>query len=292
MPIPKPKDGETKKEFISRCMGDTVMVEDYPDNKQRAAVCYGAWDRKDEKESDMKIERRISKDTEIRAVAEGETKKLVGYAAVFNSLSEELWGFREKINPGAFQRSINEGADVRALWNHDPNYVLGRTSAKTLSLMEDSKGLKIEIKPPDTGFSRDLMVSIERGDISQMSFGFRVVKDQWEEKEDENIRTLLDVDLFDVAPVTFPAYKGTSIQSRSLAERDLDIEGIERVFIRVEHKLPLTDKDRQVIHRAKDVFAGLEEILGADAGKGRGEITHGAPELVAIRQRILRLRNR
>jgi HK97 family phage prohead protease len=181
---------------------------------------------------------------------------------------------------------------VRALFNHDPNFILGRTVAKTLSLAEDSKGLKVEITPPDIQWANDLVASISRKDISQMSFGFRVVKDQWEEKEDENIRTLLDVDLFDVAPVTFPAYKGTSIQSRSLVERDLDIEGIERVFIRVEHKLPLTDKDRQVIHRARDVFAGLEEILGADAGKGQDEIIHGVPELVAIRQRILRLRNR
>jgi HK97 family phage prohead protease len=290
MPIPKPKDGETKKEFISRCMGNDLMVKDYPDNKQRGAVCYSAWDKKDEKESDMKIERRLSKDTEIRA--EGDGKKLVGYAAVFNSLSEELWGFREKIAPGAFQRSINAGADVRALFNHDPNFVLGRTTAKTLSLSEDSRGLKVEISPPDIQWANDLVASITRKDITQMSFGFRVVKEQWEEKEDENIRTLLDVDLFDVAPVTFPAYTGTSIQSRSLAERDLDIEGIERVFIRVEHKLPLTDKDRQVIHRATDVFAGLEEILRAGAMKGQGEITRGAPELVAIRKRLLALRNR
>ena len=292
MPVPKPKDGETKKEFISRCMGNDTMLEEYPDNKQRAAVCYDIWDRKDKKEQDMKIERRISKDTEIRAVAEGDVKKLTGYAAVFNSLSEELWGFREKIAPGAFQRSINAGADVRALFNHDPNYVLGRTVAKTLSLSEDSRGLKVEITPPNIQWAKDLVETISRGDISQMSFGFRVVKEQWEEKDDENIRTLLDVDLFDVAAVTFPAYAGTSIQSRSLAENDLDMEGIERVFIRVEHKLPLTDKDRQVIHRARDVFAGLEEILGADAAKGPGEITQGAPELVAIRQRILRLRNR
>ncbi len=155
---------------------------------------------------------------EIRAAeSEDGRSKIVGYAAVFNQLSEPLAGrFREQIRPGAFKRSIKNG-DVRALWNHDPNYVLGRTKSGTLRLEEDDRGLKIEIDPPDTQWARDLMVSIQRGDVDQMSFGFRVLKDEWDRREDGTIiRTLIDVELFDVSPVTFPAYPQTSVAVRDM----------------------------------------------------------------------------
>lgn len=149
---------------------------------------------------------------EIRA--DKESGKITGYAAVFNSLSGDLGGFREQIKPGAFANTLN--ADVRALWNHDANIVLGRTTAGTLTLREDNHGLAIEIDPPDTQQARDLMVSITRGDISQMSFGFYTKGDEWEKRDGENIRTLTEVELFDVSPVTYPAYTDTSVGLRSL----------------------------------------------------------------------------
>lgn len=146
---------------------------------------------------------------------EGESPKIVGYAAVFNSLSPPMMGFREQIKPGAFKKSIKEG-DVRALWNHNPDYVLGRTKSKTLSLAEDEHGLAIEITPPDTAWAKDLMVSMVRGDIDQMSFGFQVVKDLWTTETDGGtVRTLQEVKLFDVSPVTFPAYPQTEALIRS-----------------------------------------------------------------------------
>jgi hypothetical protein len=95
---------------------------------------------------------------------------------------------------------------------------LGRNRAGTLKLSEDERGLKIEIDPPDTQFARDLMVSIERGDISQMSFGFETIKDSWERSAEGNnldIRTLEKVRLWDVSPVTFPFYKETDVAVRS-----------------------------------------------------------------------------
>ncbi len=144
-------------------------------------------------------------------------KKIVGHAAVFNSLSEDLGGFREQIAPGAFAKSL-KNADVRALWNHDPNFVLGRNKAGTLQLREDKTGLAIEITPPDTQFARDLMVSMERGDVTQMSFGFRTVSDKWETKDGEDFRTLIEVDIFDVSPVTYPAYVQTDVALRSLGD--------------------------------------------------------------------------
>jgi uncharacterized protein len=131
---------------------------------------------------------------------------------------EDLGGFREKIAPGAFKRSLENGADVRALLNHDSNYVLGRNKSGTLFLSEDERGLKIEITPPDTQWARDLMVSMERGDIDQMSFGFYTISDDWETKDGENIRTLREVELFDVSVVTYPAYTATSANVRSAEE--------------------------------------------------------------------------
>lgn len=151
--------------------------------------------------------------------AEDDAPVLVGHAAVFNSLSEEMWGFRERIEKGAFRKTIQE-ADVRALFNHDPNFVLGRTKAKTLELSEDETGLLTRITPPDTQWATDLVKSIKRGDIDQMSFGFKVIKDEWEEDFDTEppmfTRTLKEVRLYDVSPVTFPAYSDTDVSVRAI----------------------------------------------------------------------------
>lgn len=162
------------------------------------------------------IERRafVITGLETRAAEGDQPAMLRGYAAVFDEMSEEMWGFREVIRPGAFAKSL--GGDVRALFNHNPDLILGRTKAKTLTLREDQRGLYIEILPPDTGFARDLMASIGRGDIDQMSFGFRTVKDAWKDEGGKVTRELLEVDVFDVSPVTFPAYPTTEIALRSL----------------------------------------------------------------------------
>jgi len=147
--------------------------------------------------------------------AEGEPAKIVGHAAVFNQLSNDLGGFREQIEPGAFAKTIRE-ADVRALWNHDVNYVLGRTKNDTLRLREDERGLAFEILPPNTQWASDALVTLGRGDVDQASFGFKTVRDRWKDGEDRSIvRALVEVKLFDISPVTFPAYPQTSAQVRS-----------------------------------------------------------------------------
>lgn len=166
------------------------------------------------------FERRVCHSGEIRvADADGDSlPKIEGHAAVFNKLSVRMFGFKEKIAPGAFKKTIKE-ADVRALFNHDPNFVLGRNKAGTLKLKEDDKGLFYSVQPPDTQGAKDLIESIKRGDVSQSSFGFKVVKDLWTHDDDggELIRELVEVRLFDVSPVTFPAYEATDTQVRSLA---------------------------------------------------------------------------
>lgn len=172
--------------------------------------------------SDKKIIHRAF-DCEFRMMEKDPDKKkpkmMMGHAAVFNKLSVDLWGFREKIAPGAFADAIKED-DVRALFNHDPNFVLGRNKAGTLRLSEDDVGLAIEIDPPDTQAARDLIVSIERGDITQMSFGFQLVTDEWDYTDRQNpVRTLKKVKLYDVSPVTYPAYEDTDVELNSLKEK-------------------------------------------------------------------------
>lgn len=149
--------------------------------------------------------------------------KLKGHAAVFDEYTDiSTWtgSFRERIMRGAFTDSI-KADDIRALFNHDPNYVLGRNRAGTLTLAEDDIGLAIEIDPPKTQFASDLVHLIERGDISQMSFAFIVQKDSWEQGDDDepDKRDIIKVQLFDVSPVTYPAYEGTDVAlaSRSKA---------------------------------------------------------------------------
>lgn len=143
---------------------------------------------------------------------EADLPVLRGHAAVFDNVVDFGW-FLESIAPGAFQASIERGDDVRALFNHDPSMVLGRTKNDTLKLKEDEKGLFSEIFPPNTQLGRDLVVSIERGDIDQMSFGFYIRKEEIIRKE--NAKThyrILEAELFDVSPVTFPAYEATDIE--------------------------------------------------------------------------------
>jgi len=169
------------------------------------------------------LERRNFANSEIR-VANSESREVVGYASVFTdsegntALSENLGGFREKIDPSAFDNVLDN--DVRALFNHDPNLILGRTTAGTLSLSVDERGLKYNFTAPDTTTGRDLMVSLERGDVTQSSFGFIVEEDDW--TEDENgmtIRTIKKVGrLLDVSPVTYPAYPDAEVGKRSLLE--------------------------------------------------------------------------
>lgn len=138
-----------------------------------------------------------------------------GYAAVFDSLSEDLGGFKEKINRSAFDNVLNN--DVVALLNHDNNIVFGRTTSGTLKLSVDERGLVSEIRMPNTQQANDTIELMERGDISKMSFGFYVDRDKWEESERGFVREVKEVKkLIDVSLVTRPAYNETTAAVRSL----------------------------------------------------------------------------
>ena len=202
----------------------------------------------------MEFEKRSIKNTELRA--EGDNKPIIkGYAARFNSLSEDLGYFKEIIMPGAFRKTINDGADVRALFNHDPNFVIGRTKSGTLRIVEDDKGLFIEATPPETTWAKDLVTSIKRGDVDQMSFGFKTVKDNKRVDNGQNIRELLEVKLFDVSPVTYPAYPQTSVVARSLLiNKGIEIDSIADILFRSEHGIQITKEDSEIINHSIEIL--------------------------------------
>lgn len=165
----------------------------------------------------MKKEIRTYQIQEFRVITEEEKPKFRGYAAVFNELSDDLGGFRERIAPGAFAESILKD-DIRALFNHDANFVLGRNKVGTLRLLEDEKGLYFEVDAPNAQWVRDLSESVARGDIDQCSFGFVALEDEWVKEGGKDIRTLKRCQLFDVSIVTYPAYPQTNAQVRSAKE--------------------------------------------------------------------------
>jgi len=145
---------------------------------------------------------------------------LTGYAAVFDKPTMIGNYFREVVRPGAFTNAI-QNDDVLALWNHDSNIVLGSTKSGTLRMFQDDKGLRVEIFPPDSNEGRDKYTSIARGDVNSMSFGFRVPAggERWSFDADGiELRELINLSVFDVSPVAYPAYQETEIEARSVLD--------------------------------------------------------------------------
>ena len=167
-------------------------------------------------------------DLELRM--DGDKPTVVGYGAVFNSMSNDLGGFREFISPKAFEGRLED--DVRFLVNHDANLILARTTNGTLRLSVDEKGLRYEADLPNTSTAKDLMELLKNGTISQSSFAFTVEEDSWEVKDGMNIRTIDKVSqLYDVSSVTYPAYNAasSSVALRSLEEWKLKNKNSEGI---------------------------------------------------------------
>lgn len=160
-----------------------------------------------------------------------EASKISGYASVFYDGTKrteyQLWdGAVERIMPGSFDDAIKND-DVRALFNHDPNQVLGRTQSDTLKLSVDKRGLKYEIEPGDTQVARDVSEHIRRGDVDGSSFAFIVTDSDWRTEDSVDIREIRSVELYDVGPVTYPAYSTTTAESNAsglqVARRSHDV---------------------------------------------------------------------
>lgn len=235
-----------------------------------------------------KQERRVFAEVELRAAADGESGPgtLFGYAAKFNKDSLDLGWFIERIRPGAFKNALKT-SDVRALVNHDPNQLLGRTP-DTLRLDENKIGLSFEIDLPDTQAGNDIAESVKRGDINGCSFAFTTEKDEWEyTDEGPDRREIVEVkELFDIGPVTYPAYPDTSVAARAMAQGRAVVAGGTQVIEpkkepetelepetedqkrKREHKelkaQRKTERQRARLKRMKDYIARSVDRTGSD----------------------------
>jgi len=219
-----------------------------------------AIDKKLEKDSLPLPEKRCVQLQELRVVrAEGEGPRIEGYAALFDVWSQDLGGFREIIRPGAFTKTLKDGADVRALFNHNADFVLGRIKSGTLELAEDDKGLRIVAKPPETQLINDLVLApMERGDLDQMSFAFRTIRDTWGKQDGKPSRELLEAQLYDVSIVTYPAYEETTAQvARSILRSiGLDETALAAVILGDIHHLEAGDEEADLIRNAIEILSG------------------------------------
>lgn len=222
--LPKPNENEADVYFIVRTLKDEEMITKYPDEQERVKACEVILNevREKEKKSEpvAEIEWRavLTDDLEMRVEGDDEASLLTGYAAKFNKWSEPLYWFREKIDPGAFADALKT-SDVRALKNHDANLILGRSTSGTLRLDENKTGLKFEIDIPDTNTGRDIAKEVRRRDITGCSFSFTVDEDSWKYDAEDGLdeRTIIKIgQLFDVGPVTWPAYPDTSVAARDV----------------------------------------------------------------------------
>lgn len=201
---------------------------------------------------------------EVRAA--GDDKRTIGgYAAKFNKLSQPLGGFVERIDTRAFNRAKgNDWPNVQARYNHDDNMLLGTSNARTLRLSTDADGLVYEVDLPRA--REDIYELVQRGDVAKSSFAFRVIGDEGEEwgLTDQNypVRTLLSVDLMDVAPVNAPAYLDTSTAIRSLARHvQAPVEDVARLAHENELRKFFMRTDRAVQVRKTDLGASARMSL-------------------------------
>ncbi|EDP67313.1 prohead protease [Carnobacterium sp. AT7] len=187
--------------------------------------------------------KKITRDFDItglttRDVDEGKVNVISGYAAVFNSKTLIGEWFEETINPGAFSKTIaSGGGDIRALFNHDWGNVLGRTKSGTLRLEEDERGLKFEVELPNTSVARDLVESMKRGDINQCSFGFIPTEETWDYAVEPALRTINEVNLYEVSVVSLPAYDDTEVSLVRSKELDSNVEQRMSIIKKINHLL-------------------------------------------------------
>ena len=187
------------------------------------------------------VERRAFLECRVDAI---DSRRLRGYAIVFNARSQNLGGFQEVIAPEAIDRTFKEGIDVRALVDHESSKVIGRLRAGTLQMEKDATGLRVTIEPDlEISYARDIARAVARGDVSGMSFAFRTVEDDWDyENEAMPLRTVLDMRVSEVSIVTFPAYTQTDIQVAQRSMRDfqaLHRKGMSIDFARKLHRTRL-----------------------------------------------------
>ena len=214
----------------------------------------------EEERGKMKHEtRNFEADFELREEGDGMT--FVGYAAKFNSPSEDLGGFVETIEPGAFRKSLRSRNDVKLLVNHDTGRVLASSRSGTMKLYEDEIGLRVEASLPNTTDGRDMAELLRRGDLNKMSFGFSVQKDPWNNEMTQ--RTLKSVRLFETSIVAFPAYAATEAMVRSLdkaaTRANVDADELADAVLKLEEGADLTESQAELIKTVVNSLSPTQE---------------------------------
>jgi HK97 family phage prohead protease len=234
-----------------------------------------------------KLETRFVEVDKFEIREEGDGMRLEGYAALFNSRSENLGGFTETIAPGAFRASLKARNDVKLLWNHNTDIVLGSTRAGTLTLTEDDRGLRVSALLPNNTAGRDARESISRGDVTGFSFGFSMPArggDEWNAEGTE--RVLKVVRLFEVSVgVAFPAYTGTNGTATvrgldKIAKRaEVDADALADALLKIENGEDITTDDRQLLEKVLSELAPEPEVVEPDKGL----------EMLALKKKKLQL---
>jgi len=235
-----------------------------------------------------KLETRIVEVEAFEVREDGTGMHLEGYAALFNSRSENLGGFTETIKPGAFRASLRSRNDIKLLWNHDSGAVLGSTRAGTLQLTEDDRGLRVSATLPNTSYGRDAAELVRRGDVSAFSFGFSMPArggDEWNSEGTE--RVLKSVRLHEVSLVAFPAYPETAGTATvrgldKIAKRaGVDADALADALLKVENGEDITSDDRQLLESVIGALSPEPEVVEPETDKGL--------ELLALKKKKLQL---
>jgi HK97 family phage prohead protease len=265
---------DTKQDAIDQMVAVSVSEDMEPGGEVSKRESVG-----EDRSKMKKIERRTYtvRNVETRQEDDG-VMRLSGYAAVFNDPSVPL-PFSERIAPGAFRKTLSETPDVRLLINHE-GLPLARTKNETLTLSEDEVGLRFDAELPDTSEARDLYTLIQRGDVDQMSFAFRVIRQKW--NSDRSERTLTEVSLADgdVSVVTYPAYPTTTVEAREHLVRAIQAvkEGREisgESLIVLQSVFEKMSEGHEYVMEAVEMLAALmsfqEEPIEDEATMGEDE---------------------
>lgn len=218
-------------------------------------------DAEQERKASMTNRETRDFDTSFEIREEGDGMTFVGYAAKFDQPSENLGGFVEYVERGAFSRSLKSRNDVMLLWNHDSGEPLASTRSGTMKLTEDEIGLRVEARLPQTTRGKDLAILLRDGIVGKMSFGFNVIKDSWNAEGNE--RRLKSVRLFEVSAVVWPAYTSTSASVRGLdlvAQRaSVDADELADVMLKIEEGADLTPDQAELMKSVVDRLAPAPE---------------------------------
>ena len=235
-----------------------------------------------------KLETRIVEVDKFEVREDASGMFLEGYAALFNSRSENLGGFTETIRPGAFRASLKARNDIKLLWNHDTGAVMGSTRAGTLTLTEDERGLRVSATLPDTTYGRDARELVRRGDVTGFSFGFSMPArggDEW--SADGTERVLKSVRLHEVSLVAFPAYPETNGTATvrgldKIAERaQVDADALADALLKIENGEDITSDDRNLLQTVINELAPEAEATEPEADNGL--------EMLALKKKKLAL---